>query len=335
MNIRLQSCKYLLISVCASLLVAGCQNTSPQNTGPLQKITMAYTNQPESILIRIALYKGYFAKRGLEVQSQLHSYGRQALLSVLEGKADIATVAETPIILAIFRGEKIYIINNIFMSTENNAVIGRRDSGISSAKNLKGKRIAFVPGTTSEFFMDAFLQSTGISRKDITAVGLQPEQIVEALTSGKVDAAAIWNFELAYIGKELGNNGIAFTGKDIYTQTFNVAAQQEFVHKNPETIKKFLFALVDAEEFTRVHPDEAQAIVADSLKVSRETLREIWVKNTYTVSLTQALLVTLEDESRWAMSRGLTKGISMPNYLDYIYVDGLRAVKPAAIQLIH
>ena len=40
------------------------------------------------------------------------------------------------------------------------------------------------------------------------------------------------------------------------------------------------------------------------------------------------------EQTRWAMKYQLTASKDMPNYLDLIYVDGLRAVKPEAVRII-
>jgi NitT/TauT family transport system substrate-binding protein len=50
--------------------------------------------------------------------------------------------------------------------------------------------------------------------------------------------------------------------------------------------------------------------------------------------LDQALLVDFEEQTRWALKNKLTTGTKMPNYLDYIYADGLFAVKPEAVRMV-
>jgi NitT/TauT family transport system substrate-binding protein len=51
------------------------------------------------------------------------------------------------------------------------------------------------------------------------------------------------------------------------------------------------------------------------------------------VSLDQTLLITLEDETRWAMKNKLTDKTAMPNFAEYIHVDSLMGVKPEAVKL--
>lgn len=44
--------------------------------------------------------------------------------------------------------------------------------------------------------------------------------------------------------------------------------------------------------------------------------------------------LALEDESMWAMTNRLTAATKLPNYLDFIYLQGLRAVKPDAVRIL-
>jgi NitT/TauT family transport system substrate-binding protein len=52
------------------------------------------------------------------------------------------------------------------------------------------------------------------------------------------------------------------------------------------------------------------------------------------VTLDQVLLVDLEDQTRWLLKGGLTVRKDMPNYLDFIYTEGLLAVKPEAVRIL-
>ena len=45
------------------------------------------------------------------------------------------------------------------------------------------------------------------------------------------------------------------------------------------------------------------------------------------------VLSRLEDETRWAIKNRLTDQTVMPDYLTYIYLDGLRAVKPEVVKI--
>jgi NitT/TauT family transport system substrate-binding protein len=324
--------------ITAGLLAAlvGCQKSpsqSAEQAAPPQKITVAYTYQPQSTLVHIAVAKGYFAEEGLDVQPLMHTYGKAALQSVLEDKADFATVAETPVMFNVLKGEKIFVIANIEASAMNNAIVARKDAGISATGDLKGKRIGFTPGTTSEFFLDSLLIANGLTRKEIQPVPLKPEEMQDAVITKKVDAVSTWNYPLTLINRQLGAGGTILYDREIYTETFNIAARQEFVQKNPETVKRFLRALIKAENFVAKNPDEAQTIMSVATKIDKSLIHDVWNAFNYHVVLDQTLLITLEDETRWAMKNKLTDQTVMPDYLSFIHLDGLREVKPEAIKM--
>ncbi len=330
--------RQMFLAMCCMVTLASCDRAplpAAERAGSevRQKITVALTTQPQSTLVHVALDKGYFLNSGLDVQPQIHSFGKAALQSVLDGKADFATVAETPIMLSVLKGDRIFVIANIETSTRNDAVIARTDAGIVKPADVKGKRIGFTPGTTSDFFLDSFLTAQGLTRHEITPVPLKPEEMQDALLTRKVDAAATWNYPLTQIQRQLGAQAVVFYDQQIYTETFNVAAMQDFVRQNPQTVSRFLRALIQAEDFVAKQPDEAQDIVTAAVKVDKELVRQVWDAFSYQVSLNQNLLITLEDETRWAMKNKLTDKTVMPNYSDYIHVDSLKAVKPEAVKM--
>ncbi len=109
-----------------------------KSAGPPEKVTIAYSASPDSALAQVAQAQGYYLKEGLDTVPQKYAYGKVALDAVLEGKADFATVAETPVMFAIMKGEKISIIATIQTSNRNNVIIARKDRGIQAPQGPKG-----------------------------------------------------------------------------------------------------------------------------------------------------------------------------------------------------
>ena len=324
----------IVIIVLIGISTGGCQEKPEEYTGPVEKITVAIGTGPVTSLIHIAFAKGYFENEGLDFVIQQHQSGKSAFNAVVQGEADLATAAETPIMLAIMRGEKIYVLATISSTDKNKMIVARKDKGVSIPNDLKGKKIGVSIGTNAEFFMDSFLIMHGISRGEVEVINVESNAIVDTLVGEEVDAVSTWNPYINMLQKGLGDNGVTFSGEGIYRETFNIITKQDFTNENPETIKKVLRALIKANEFIEENPDEAQEIVAGRIGMDRAVFNELWELFNFEVTLDQSLLVTLEAETRWAIITKLTDKKEVPNYLDYIYFDALEEIKPEAVGII-
>ncbi len=284
--------------------------------------------------MHIAFAKNYFAEEGLDAIAQPHAFGKLALDASIEGKADLATVGDTPFVFAVMNGKKITTLAAIEISNRNEAIVARQDRGIAKPSDLLGKKIGVTLGTTSDFFAYSFLRFHGIDEKQVRRIAMNPDDMAEALGTGKVDAVSTWNPYLKQLQNKLGSNGVIFFGETLYTETFCVAATQEYVKKNPETIKKVLRALIKAETFVKQHPEESRRLVAEFTKTDKRILEDTWDVFTFNVALDQGFLVNFEDQTRWVIKNRLATRTDMPNYLDFIYDNALRSVKPVAVRIV-
>jgi ABC-type nitrate/sulfonate/bicarbonate transport system substrate-binding protein len=311
----------------------GCRPQREQ-AGPPEKITIAHAESTGVALVHIAIAKGYFTEEGLDATPQSHATGKSALDAVIAGKADLATVSDTPIMFAVMDNKKIATIAVIATSNRNVAILARKDRAISKPADLNGKTIGVVRGTIGDFFADTFLITHGIDRNKVTIIDLRPDEMAAALGTGRVDAVSIWHPFLLRLQNELRNKEQSFYDETLYTSAICVTVLQDFVKQHPEAVRKFLRALIKAETLIKQHPEESRRLAAEFVKTDEALLDKIWDLYQFRVTLDQAFLVDLEDQTRWAMKNRLTKRRDMPNYLDFIDVDGLQAVKPEAVRII-
>ena len=311
--------------------------TPPQQPAGLpEPVTIAVNSRYTGTgLVFVAHAKGYFAKEGLNVTLLPYTTGKDALDVALEGRANLATVADIPIMFAVTKGEPVSVIATIATVEKDPGIIGRKDKGILTLASLRGKRIGVTLGTSGHFVLDAFLIRQQLSTDDVTLRDLQPQELADALLQGDVDAVAIWEPYLGALRAQLGANGMIFYSEGIYELPFTIAGTRDYVVSHPETIQKLLRALVGAERFYREELDAARQIIAGAINERLENLQEVWPTYRFDVALNQSLLLVLEDETRWAIKNKLTARPDMPNYLNYLYLDGLKTVKPEAVTVIH
>jgi NitT/TauT family transport system substrate-binding protein len=180
----------LLATACVAM-ACGC--TERRSARPLEPLTIELAMLPHFSLVHVAQARGYFREEGLAVTLRPHRFGKAALTALLEGQGDLATSAETPVVFAELSGRRLSVLASIGVSRKNMAVVTLTRAGISSPGDLKGKRIGVTRASSGEFFLDTFLLRHGLERQEVRFLDLRPEEMEEALASGRVDAAATWN----------------------------------------------------------------------------------------------------------------------------------------------
>jgi len=333
--------KKILIAIIVVLVILGIglywflQKQPEKYPGPVEKVTMgiSFTSLSPS-LIHIAEEKGYFLKEGIDLEIKGYSAGKFALSAALKGEVDIATVAGLPIVLNSFERGDFTIFVTIFDSTENLKALARKDRNINAPQDLIGKKMATTIGTTGHFFMATFFILNGLDFSDVEIVDLKPEEMVEAIVNGDVDAIFAWEPNILNSQRMLKDKAIILPSIVGYMETFNLVSKKDFIENNPELIKKILKALVKAEEFIKDNREESIDIIVSRLKADEEFIDKLWDGNGFQLSLSQSLLVIMEDMARWTIKNNLTDKTEVPNYLDYIYMDALGEVKPEAIGII-
>jgi NitT/TauT family transport system substrate-binding protein len=121
------------------------------------------------------------------------------------------------------------------------AIVVGAKSAIKSFKDLKGKKVAILPGSTQEVVMLNRLKQEGMSIKDITPVRVPFSEMPATLERGDVDA---------YVGAEPGPSisvakGVGRVleypyGTPIGTLNMVMTTHEDTVKSRPELVKLFL-----------------------------------------------------------------------------------------------
>ena len=143
----------LILILSFSLLVVGCS----QEQVEFDKVTLGAETSLLTAAVWVAEDQGYFQEQGLDLTIKEFDSGKASFNDMLNGGVDISTVAPTPIMFNSFKRQDFSIFATFVDSNEDVKVITRKDVGINSAADLKGKKIGIVDGSTSQFFLGAFL----------------------------------------------------------------------------------------------------------------------------------------------------------------------------------
>ncbi|MEO8134550.1 MAG: ABC transporter substrate-binding protein [Betaproteobacteria bacterium] len=299
-----------------------------------QELVLAVSQGAVSLPILVADDQGYFASEGVAVRTQECIDGRRCMKLLLDGKAQLATAGDLPIVFGSFEQTDFAIIATIVSSNRDLKLVTRKSASITTPKQLEGKRVATVKGATAQYFLDSYLSFNDVDVTRVTVVPLSPEQMASALERREVDVVAIWE-PFAYLTmKAVGPDGAILASPRIYTQTFNLVTDRRTIATREGDLVKVLRALARGEQFIREQPKRAQSIMLQRLKVDQAFVDWAWNDLAYRISLDQSLVITLEGEARWAVREGhVVTGRRVPNYLDFVYQEPLRKAVPGAVTL--
>jgi len=302
---------------------------------PIGPVTIGIPTQVNSAPMLVALDQGLFIQNGVKVVNQPFLLGKEALKSMLDGKADLAIVADTPFMHAFVGGKDVAIVAGITQARRSLAVVAHTNNGIQQVADLKGKTIGLTSGTNFPYFLESLLQTRGVDIKDLVVQDMKVDATVAAFKEGKLDAAVVFQPYLAKLQQALGNSVKVFYGNDVYAFRFLLVGKPHYIDTHPQEVQRVLMALAAATESIRQDPARARKAVGAAVKVDDALMSSLFTTEDYVLSLDQAMLLALEDQTRWAMKKGLIKEGPMPNYLNAMKFQPLEAIRPQAVKLAH
>jgi NitT/TauT family transport system substrate-binding protein len=302
-------------------------------SGKMEPIIIGTLPYEGSALIYIAEGQKLFKANGLDITIKDYETGLAGTDALKKGEVDVVACAEFIIVGKAFQKEKILGIATIAKNL-NELIIGRTDKGIKTIRDLKGKKVGVPRKTAAEFYLGRFLELNGMSIKEITLVDLLPSQLQDALAHGNVDAVIIWQPWASQIETQVLNDKVVWPAQSSQLLYWSIIGMDAWVANHPELIRKLLSSLIQAEEYLARHPGEAKAIVQTRLKYDDTYMAKIWPNQQSSVTLDQSLITAMEDEARWMIKNNLTREKQIPDFVNYIYLDALKAIKPEAVNII-
>jgi NitT/TauT family transport system substrate-binding protein len=316
-----------------AMLVGSWSCSKGDYSGKVETVTIGQNPNETKALIYIAEERGLFATNGLNVVFRDYDTGAEVADAMLNGEIDLATCAEYVIVRNVLKKKNIRNIASI-SKFQNTYIIGRTDKGIRGIADLKEKRIGVARETSSEFFLGRFMDLHGMSIRQVTLINVTPAQSEQALVRGSVDAVAVIEPHANTIKQKLGDSGVIWPAQSSQLTYFNIISTEAWASSHPEVIGRLLRALAQAENYAASHPNEAKAIVQKRLRYDDSYMDAIWPEYQLSVSLDQGLIAAMEDEARWMIRNNLTSEKHIPDFVNYLYTDGLNAIRPEAVNII-
>jgi NitT/TauT family transport system substrate-binding protein len=317
----------------AALLVglAGCRGGF---AGKAETVRLGALPGGSATLMYIAQERNFFSHNGLDViLKDDYPSGVATTAALLKGDIDIAWTAEYPLVARAFDKNPLSIIGGTGRFTTE-FLIARKDRGIATLSDIKGRNIGVAVDTIAEFYLKRFLTLNDIDPHDLTLVDVAASQAQEQVINGILDGAVSTDPYISQIQKNLGDGAITWPIQGNQPGYGLLVARNDWISASADVMNKFLKSLVQAEDYLVNDPADAKSLVQKRLDIDDVSFEAFWSEIQAFVSLDQSIILAMEDEARWMIENKLTSAQEVPDFLDYIQENALKAIKPQAVNII-
>jgi NitT/TauT family transport system substrate-binding protein len=273
----------LLLSTALLATACGSDDAGGKSSGEgPDKVTVGVIPILDVAPIYLGVEKGFFDKRGMDVQLEQAEGGAAIVPAVVSGQYQFGFSNVVSLLLAHSKGLPVKMVSNGNNSTgvdgkDFASLMVKGDSPIKSPKDLEGKTVA---ANTLQNIVDtsvrASVRKDGGDPSKVKFVPLPFPEQPAALQSGRVDAVFVVEpFQQAVLAD--GGRPIASSYVDA-APNLTVAtyfASKQLIGENPDLVKRFTDAMTESLSYADSHPDEAREIIGSYTKIAPEVIEKV------------------------------------------------------------
>ncbi len=221
--------------------------------------------------IEAAIQKGYLAEEGITVNLVEFADGPTIIAAMESGSIDVGYIGQGAHKLCVNGQATIFALSHI---SNGDMLIG--GEGITTVEELKGKRVAYSSGTSSEDILVNSLTKYGMTMDDIEAFDMDASAIVTAMLSGGVDACATWSPNSLKILEEMPGAAKLTDNMTFSDTTVSLASwicMPNYATEKRDVLVRFTRALFKGMDYAaEEHHDEVAQWVADQTATDYESV---------------------------------------------------------------
>jgi ABC-type nitrate/sulfonate/bicarbonate transport system substrate-binding protein len=258
----------VVLTVLSGLAIA--VNAQPLKTGKPEVTSFAIaavTNPTFGGSVILAQDNGYFRDEGLNVDLKFFATGVAQKEPLVSGQIAVGVGSVQVWMTMRAAGAPISVIaRSTDVSQANQLIVNNK---IKQPKDLEGKKIGYLKGTSLDAFYRRFCEEYGVDTKKIEALNMSEPEMVASLLQGHVDAIFISGIlgpatvkKGAAVGARLMHTTATswLTGKPEPKRLLRInillMANEEFARKNPNTMAAFLRAVARANDEIHKNPNQ-------------------------------------------------------------------------------
>lgn len=264
--------KKILISIMCVLIAFGSIACSKEGDN---KLSVAYFDNITHGQALIMKHDGTLQKKlgdEVEVEWVAFNAGPAEVEACFAGDIDIGYIGPVPAATANVKSNGDFVI--ISGATNGGAVlIARKDVNIKSIADLAGKNVS-VPqlGNTQHLLLLDLLEENGLAPAseggDVNVIEAQNADVTNLISGKDIDAAIVpepWGTRImSEVDTEIIVDYDEFNNGEDYS-TAVIIVNKDYMEENPDIVKAFLEAHIEATEYIIQNPEEAGNVMNEQL----------------------------------------------------------------------
>ena len=224
---------------------------------------------------------GNFARNGLKVTVKAGGPEKDAIKELEIGHAQFGVASADQVIRAVSKGSPIVVLAQLFQVNPLHWIYRPDRTALKTPQDLKGKTIGITYGGNDETIMRALLAKYEIREDQVKLYSVRFD--FTPFYKGDVDLWPLYrNAQAPIIGEKFLKAGERFdlmspSGLGVRFVANSVVTTQKMLDERPETVKRFMKALMEAWREALLPENKVKAIET-VLKYNPETPVEIVIK---------------------------------------------------------
>jgi NitT/TauT family transport system substrate-binding protein len=266
MNIKALLC-LLFLSFCCLLAPVG---VSAQTTN----VRIAFNGFGGVVPLYMGDDAGVFKKQGLNLELVFIPGGSVSLQALIGKSLDLLLTGGPPVVNAYLQGAKIKIIGGVVNLLPYMFVV---TTGIRSGEQVKGKKIGISRfGSNTDYVVRLALNQFGVTPNDVQIIQVGGSQArLVALKAGAIQATVLSPEEALVAQKMSFNVLFDFIEKGIEFPHVNFVARDDYLETQPQTVRSFMRAYLDAVRYYKTHRAEAVKKIMLLSKLPERQMAEV------------------------------------------------------------
>lgn len=254
------------------------KNEAGQEAAEKKHIRVGYMSNYGSLCSVVPAMKlGYLEQENIEVELIPYANGMKIIDALKEGALEVGYIGDGAHKRCIAGDAKIFLLSHV---SNAEAIIGNRRSGVRNLQALKGMRVGTSEGNSSDTILNFALESVGLSRSDCDIVNLPPEEIVQEMVNGRLDACALWSPFTFELQKKMDNDAVLLANNLNFSNRLaslsSWITSDTFAAANKDVLLQFTRAIYRGMDYRAMEDNMHQVAswVAETVGGNTESLYE-------------------------------------------------------------